>query len=125
MLARNRWYCRHSSPGAVPWPRRKYPAAKIEMPAEAAPSRQEKEARQRIAPQVHRQVGQSDGKRELLRRCREAHDRHDSERRAAERAQRKKRPPDKTHAQGAQKTGEADKTPESDAAPDRRRPMSG
>src|SRR5574337_1971192 len=38
MLARKTWYSRHSSPGGVPSPRRKYPAAKTEIPAAAPPS---------------------------------------------------------------------------------------
>ena len=38
MLARNTWYWKQSSPGGVPSPRRKYPAANSEIPTEAAPS---------------------------------------------------------------------------------------
>jgi len=39
MAARNRWYCRQRSPGAVPSPLRKLPRGEHGMPVVAAPSR--------------------------------------------------------------------------------------
>ncbi len=44
IAARNRWYCRHCRPGAVPSPWRTYPAEKIDVPAEVRPTTARKKA---------------------------------------------------------------------------------
>ncbi len=64
--ARNKWYWRQSRPGSVPSPRRKYPAPKSEIPADAAPEQKQKHVAQRVAPQVHGEVGQTQAKHPLL-----------------------------------------------------------
>ena len=72
------------------------------MPAEVAPEQQEKEARERIEPHVHRQIRQTDWQDRLLGSRAEARRGHHRKRHAAKRAQRKEHATDKTHAHRTQ-----------------------
>ena len=112
MLARNRWYCRHNRPGAVPWPRRKYPAAKIEMPADAAPSKKRKSSRAHRAARASADPAARSAGRELLGRRAEAPGGHHRERHAAQCSQRKQQPTGETHAHRTQEPREPDEGPQ-------------
>ena len=76
----------------------------------------EKKTRECIAPHVHRQLAESDLKRELFRACRGADCRHHAEGDATQGTRRRQFPRDKhkPDAHGPQGTCEPDEAPQSD-----------
>ena len=60
MLARNRWYCRHSRPGERALARAEIAGGEHRNPGGGGAEQEQKHAGQRVAAQVQRQVGQAD-----------------------------------------------------------------
>jgi len=89
---------------------------KTEIPAEAAPSRKEEEARERIAPHVHGQVRQSEMAGPPAQKAPQGSARPTTARGHAHRQRRAEKSvrPTKNRLFGRSKTCEADEAPESD-----------
>ncbi len=75
---------------------------------------EQEDTRQRVAPHVERQVGQSDRERRAVRRCRQRSARHDRQRHAAERAERKQGSPDEDDALRTQEARDPNEAPQTD-----------
>ena len=77
----------------------------------SCPEQKEKQARQRIAPQMHGQIGETHDQDGALRRGTQARHGDRRERHAAHGAQRKERAPDEDKTRGAHEPREPDEAP--------------